>query len=123
MAKYKLQKFGVNYLNVTLAFEGSTENEVQEMVHTIGFGTLRLVKGAKVLELDVVNPVAEGFTIVLQVEEYDGAMEGEVDVMGELDEATLFIENRFEVDPDYITLFVNKEECTKAIELEIDGFY
>lgn len=116
---YKLQKFGVNYLNVTLAFEGSTEDEVQEMVHTFDFGEIVLVREGKTLSLGTSEPKVEGFNIVLQIEEYEGALEEEIDVLGELDEASIRLGDRFEVEPDYITLFVNKGETTRAIELEV----
>jgi len=119
MVKYKLQKFGVNYLNVTLAFEGSTEDKVQEMVHTFDFGERVLVREGKTLSLGTAEPKVEGFNIVLQIEEYEGVLEEEIDVLGELDEASIRLGDRYEVEPDYITLFVNKGETTRAIELEV----
>lgn len=94
-------------------------------------GLLTLKRSVRSLILDVTQSYTDDSNnhtyITCDLEFDEEVIEGldsksdlkESDLLG-LDEATLFIGDEFEIEPESITLFVKSNGSTRAIELEID---
>jgi hypothetical protein len=120
-------KNGIKFLGIALQFNGSTLEEIGNARDTFAFGTLTLQKGLKQLVLDSASStLEEDFTIFVKLEEHsedfihNEKFTQDLADLTALDVAEFYIGEEYDLEPDYMILFVEQDGLTRAIDLKID---
>jgi hypothetical protein len=121
----KPQILGVEFLSIIVTFDCPVDRNLYD------FGALTLECERRNFILDVcqsyTNEESTEITLELEVDtdifpvdtEYNYELTKE-DLFSSKLTATLYIGSEYEVEPDYMTLFIKSGETTKAIDVKID---
>lgn len=118
---------GIEFIGIELQFE---ESITDDMRLSLDLGAVTLKKGGRSYLLDVTEShlTTDPYTLQCSVEEDREVLtESNYDltqtdlVVGELDEATLYIGEEYIEEPQTMTLYIKSDDSlTKAINLKID---
>jgi hypothetical protein len=118
-------KNGIKFIGIALQFNNSSLEEIDSARESFSFGVLRLQKGFKEIVLDSASStLEEDYTILVYLKEQDEDLNPDENFTQDLEDlegldlAEFYIGDDCDIYPDTMTLFVEQNGTTKAVELK-----